>query len=351
MKAMDAMIEPRTVEIVGIGGGTGLPVLLAGLHRLAANRMPPEPDLTISAIVATSDDGGSSGRLRSALKLPAVGDLRNCVTAMADHESLRQLFQHRFLSDDGLHGHSLGNLMLAAMCQRSGSLAQAVDEARGLLGGGRGAILPVTEEQVSVCAELADGRVARGELAISAANQRISRVWLEPLRQQPAPGVLEAIASAKIVVLGPGSLYTSVIPNLIVSGVADAIRETMALRVFVCNLMTQPGETDGFTAVDHLRAIENHLGERVLDVCILNEQRPRPDTGGRYRATGSEPVAWERAEIAARGLVPLVADLQASHTEVVRHDPMKLARVIVSLATRSTPATGLGHLDTLPTVN
>lgn len=348
------MSSPRPVSIVAIGGGTGLPVLLAGLRRLARGEVGDSPlgALDVSAIVSVADNGGSSGRLRTSLHLPAVGDLRNCVSALSDAQPISGLFQHRFLSDDALHGHSLGNLMLAALCQRSGSLTRAADDARALLGG-RGTVLPVTERAVDLCAQFEDGQIARGEIDIATVGKSIHRVWLEPADPDqpagPAPGVIEAIARANVLVLGPGSLHTSIVPNLAVAGVADAIRETMALRVLVCNLMTQPGETDGYSVTDHIRVIEHYIGERVLDVCIIHDSEGHPHRGDARVVEGSEPVAFDPAAITARHVVPLIADVAGSGGDKVRHDPIKLAGVIAALAARVFPPPAMSgtHLQSV----
>lgn len=336
-----AHAKPRP-RIVGIGGGTGLPVLLDGLRRLAAegDQGPVSTSFEVSAIVTVADSGGSTGRLRRSLQLPGLGDLRNCVTALADDEFLRGLFQHRFLDSRELGGHALGNLVLAALCQQSGSLTRAIGQARELLGG-NGAVLPVTEEDVTLVAELESGETVRGEADIGSRGERISRIWLEPLNPEPAPGVIDAIEAADVIVLGPGSLYTSIVPNLLVSRVAHAIRESLALRVFVCNLMTQPGETDGLDAADHLGVLEQILGPRVLDVCLLDPGLPEPEIADRYRARGAEPVACERSRIVERGAIPLEADMTDTDLQVRRHDPEKLARVIAALANRIFPPPGI----------
>ena len=260
------------LQIVGIGGGTGLSILLLGLKRQLARsgsdpRMRPAD---VTAIVSVADDGGSTGQLRESFDIPAVGDLRNCIVALAPGNQMwSRLFQHRFEGDSGLSGHALGNLIMTALVQRSGGLSAAIGQlARALRL--RGRVLPVTEDKVTLHAEYEDGVVARGESKIPRLGRRIARLWLEPERTAPAAGVLESLASASAIVLGPGSLYTSILPNLLVDGVADAIRSSRALRIFVCNLMTQPGETDGFDALDHVRVLERYLGAGTIDVCIIN---------------------------------------------------------------------------------
>src|SRR5579859_7187481 len=252
----------QTLRIVGIGGGTGLPVLLSGLAK--------EPRVELSAIVTVADDGGSSGRLRDTLGIPAVGDLRNCLVALSGDESaLADLFQHRFSKGDGLEGHALGNLIVAALYQRTGSLKEAM-EIVGRLLPLHGQALPATETLTTLCALLDDGRVVRGESRIPEAGRCVRRVWLEPAEPPATRGVLETLTAADAIVLAPGSLYTSLLPNLLVSGVAEAIRKSRAVKVLVCNLLTQPGETTGFSASDHLRVVEQHLGRDVVDYCVVN---------------------------------------------------------------------------------
>lgn len=326
------MTNDRT-RVVGIGGGTGLSALLAGLLRASqAAWQAGHGAAEIAAVVSVADDGGSTGRLRRHLGLPGVGDLRNCIVALAHGDPLwNDLFQHRFDRGDGLDGHALGNLIMAALIERSGGLQAAIDElTRPLRLGGR--VLPATEEPVTLCAELDDGEVVLGESQIPGRGKRISRVWLHPRAPRPARGVLETLAGADAVVLGPGSLYTSVIPNLLVGGVVDALRTSGALRIFVCNLMTEPGETDGIDAAGHLRAIEGYLGTGAVDVCLLDAAEPPPELAARYAAAGSRPVPWTRRSIEETGALPVVADLRARGGLLDRHDAHRLGDVILALA-------------------
>lgn len=317
-------------HIVGIGGGTGLSVLLTGLRRHAdrGRRWP----IDISAIVSVADDGGSTGRLRRDLGIPAVGDLRNCVVALARGNPLwREVLQHRFVEGDGIGGHALGNLVVAALLERSGDLSAALQQLAGLLRLS-GRVLPVTEERVTLCARIEGGEVVLGESNIPGRRRRIARVWLHPRKPVPARGVREAIAEADAIVLGPGSLYTSVLPNLLVDGVAEAIREARALRIFVCNLMTEPGESDGFDAAEHVRVLEEYLGRGAVDVCLLNARALPPEVEARYAAAGSTPVRAAAEGGALGGAFPLVADLLPDGPFLCRHDPGKLADAVVSLA-------------------
>jgi uncharacterized cofD-like protein len=325
----------RRLRVVGLGGGHGLSVLLAGLARYAERRAhAPHPRLEISGIVSVADDGGSTGRLRQELGIPAVGDLRNCLVAMSRGDAIwNELLQHRFTDGEALGGHALGNLVMAALMERSGGLLPAVERLTRTLRL-RGRVLPVTEQGVHLKAELEGGRVIHGESKIPAARARIARIRLCPSRPRPTRGVLEALAAADAIVIGPGSLYTSLVPNLLVDGVAEAIRSSNALRIFVCNLMTEPGETDGFDAVDHLRVIEQYLGAGTIDVCLGNSQPPRAAALARYVDAGAETVDWVARRITAAGVLPVAVDLLAADPTSARHDPARLAGSVVALARR-----------------
>lgn len=337
------MKQRATLKVVALGGGTGLPVVLKGLRR-AARRCEIQGHFVVhsAAVVTVADDGGSSGLLRRAFGTPAVGDLRNCLAALSEaHPLLIHLFQHRFAMGEELKGHALGNLMLTALFQKSGSLREAVGLAGQLLRC-KGYVMPATETPVTLCAEFEDGAVIRGEAQIPTALKKISRVWLDPPGPPASPGVLRNIASADVIVLGPGSLYTSVIPNLLVEGVAKTIRNSPALRLFICNLMTQPGETDGFSASHHLQVLESYLGGKSIDICLINSGSMSPCVAERYLASGSELVECDQEEIARRGVVPVVADLVPEQEEFQgKHDPSKLGRMILFLASG---ARGTGEL-------
>jgi uncharacterized cofD-like protein len=311
------------LRIVGIGGGTGLPVLLRGFGK--------ETGADVSAIVTMADDGGSSGRLRGSFSMPAVGDLRNCLVALSGDESaLGDLFQHRFAAGGGLEGHALGNLIVAALYEKTGSLRRAVEIASGLLPL-KGRAFPATETLTTLCAAFQDGTTVRGESQVTAAGRRIARVWLEPDNPPPTPGVLEALQSADAIVLAPGSLYTSLIPNLFVAGLTEAVRQSNAVKIMVCNLMTQPGETDRYSASDHLRAVEACLGAGVVDVCVVNSA-VHPACFKNSRPTGSEPVLPDLEQIRAMGAVPVLDDLLAIQGGKVRHNSPKLARLVMRIA-------------------
>ena len=330
------------MRIVGIGGGTGLPVLLRGLTEIGDRQTP----LDLTAIVTVSDSGGSTGILRQAFNMPAVGDIRNCLISLAAKESiLTSVCQHRFENPEYFAGHSVGNLILSALYQMSGNFAVAVRQASELLEL-KGRVLPATETPVTLCALYEDGTTAEGESNIPKPGIRISRVWLEPDDASPAPGVLDALESADAIVIGPGSLYTSIIPNLLVGGVAHALKSSRAIKIYICNLMTQPGETTGYSAADHVRALLDYLpppsgrgpGEGLrssIDVCLLNSSTVGTAVAQRYLESGSEIVCGgseEEDQIRRSGVVPVAAPLLRDGQVKARHDPATLARVVVSLA-------------------
>ncbi len=308
-------------KIVVIGGGTGLSMLLRGLKFYTSN---------ITAIVTVADDGGSSGQLRGELGILPPGDIRNCLVALADTESLmEELFQHRFRNCNGLSGHSVGNLFIAAMTQIAGDFETAIKEMGKVLAI-RGQVLPVTLRHVTLCAELADGTVIEGESNIPRTPHKIKRVFLRPGDCEPVPEALKAIADADIIILGPGSLYTSVIPNLLVRGVADAIARSPAATIYTCNIMTQPGETDGYTAADHIRAIHQHAGSGLIDYAVVNVEDIPRKLLRKYRSEGAVPVRPDLTGIQRMNVVAVCRNL-VFETDVVRHDPQKLGEAIIDL--------------------
>lgn len=320
--------EART-RIVCLGGGTGLPVVLRGLGRRARPR-EGDPGLALTAVVAMSDDGGSSGRLRRTRGLLPPGDVRNCLVALASgHRALREVFQFRFGGKRGIAGHAVGNLLIAALAELRGDFLEAVRISGHLLGA-RGTVLPSTIEPVQLVAELTDETRVVGERKIACAHKQVRRIGLRPRRPPPSQGVLEAIGQAELVTIGPGSLYSSVMPNLLVDGVADALQRSRALKVMVANLMTQPGETDGMSAADHVRAVIEHVGH-VVDVVLINRGRPSEDAAERYADRGAQAVAYDRQALLELGVVPLEADLLRPGRKI-RHDAGKLARVLLKLA-------------------
>lgn len=309
------------LNVVAIGGGTGLSTLLRGLKHC---------ELGITAIVTVADDGGSTGRIREEFNMPAPGDIRNCIVALADAEStIGKLFQYRFdQTGSQLQGHSFGNLFITALTQVTGSFEQAVIESARVLAV-RGRVLPSTLENVNLCADLIDGSTVRGESTISREKPAIKRIFLEPESPAGYEPALSAILNADLVILGPGSLYTSVLPNLMVSGITEAIRWSLGRVVYVCNVATQPGETDHFGATDHIETMINHLGEGVLDVALVNSNAG-PAVGIKpewhvdpVTAEGLERVA-DRVEVIARDVV--------NDTNALRHDPDKLAAALLEIA-------------------
>lgn len=312
-------------RVVAIGGGTGLPVVLTALKRYLGSRVA---DLT--AVVTVTDDGGSSGRLREELKILPPGDIRNCLVALAEVEPLMaQLFQFRFGGDGALAGHSFGNLFLAALADVTGSFLQGIRTAGKVLAV-QGTILPSTLESVSLGAELTDGTIVHGESKLRQGKHPVRRVFMEPDAVRALPEVLEAISRAEAIVLAPGSLYTSLIPNLLVGGVGDALRKAAALRIYVANLMTEPGETDGLTLADHLEALYAHGGDGVVDGVVAHGRPFRRDVLARYEKAGARPVVVDRERLHALGVWITEADLTGP-TELARHHPDKLGRVLVRL--------------------
>lgn len=314
----------RGPRVVAVGGGTGLPALLRGLKGYTAN---------LTAIVTVADDGGSSGRLRGSMGILPPGDLRNCLVALAEAEPLMgELFQYRFQQGD-LAGHSFGNLFLAAMRETTGDFVTALRASSRVLAV-RGDVFPATLDNVELVAELADGSVRRGESNIGQSPSRIVRVWLEPSDAAPPVEAVRAIMGADLLVLGPGSLYTSVIPSLLIGPIAEAVRQTRALTVYVANVMTQPGETDGYTAYDHLKALEDHVGPGIVDAVVINNEPVPPAVLERYQATGAEPVA-PGGPFPRRVLVKEAPVLDVAG--VVRHNSDRLARETLRLLLRLKP--------------
>jgi uncharacterized cofD-like protein len=329
------------LNIVAIGGGTGLSTLLRGLKAYVG----ADGGWTIAglgAIVTVTDEGGSSGVLRKEFGMLPPGDIRNCIVALAEEEQLlSRLFSYRFDTDSALKGHSLGNLLLTAMTDITGSFDNAVLAASEVLAI-RGEIYPSTLTDVRLRATLEDGSELDGEVEISGSNigeepkairhARITHLALDPPDVQPTDGALRALELADLIIVGPGSLYTSVLPNLVIEPIAAALRSARALRVYICNVMTQPNETDGYTAQDHLQAIIEHAG-LVVDVMLLNGRRLSPAMFGMYAAMNQEPVRFDAEEIRNLGVTPFFGDIIAE-SDFVRHDPAALAQTIFQLYDR-----------------
>src|SRR5690554_1143547 len=313
----------KGLRIVAIGGGTGLSTMLRGLKEHTSN---------ITAVVTVADDGGSSGRIRDDLGILPPGDIRNTLVALADTEPLMEtLFQYRFSWGDGLAGHSFGNLFIAAMTDITGDFEEGIRAFSKVLAV-RGRVLPSTLDSVRLGAVYTDGSTVLGESCIPEQGKKIKRVFLEPKTAQALPEALEAIRHADVVVLGPGSLYTSIIPNLLVEGLAQAIAETQALRIYVCNVMTQPGETDGYSASDHVKALLAHLGPpSVLDYVLVNKAAVSSGQAKKYAAQGAYPVRADTAAIERLGIKVHTADV-LDQQDLVRHSSLRLAEEIIRLA-------------------
>jgi uncharacterized cofD-like protein len=327
--------EPKpsvaTQRIVAIGGGTGLPAVLEGLCATTNGGDAVSKEL-ITAIVTVTDDGGSSGRLRKTFGVLPPGDVRNCLAAAARADSpFRELLQHRFDVDGGaLDGHPIGNLLLTALTQITGNFPAAIERLGDMIGL-RASVLPSTREDVRLVAELESGRVLVGETAIVAASERIRRVGLTP-HAPPLPEVLRALVNAQGIVVGPGSLYSSILPNLLVGGVASTISGVDAVRIYVANLMTEPGETDHYTLDDHLRAIREHVGYELFDYILVNTGRLEGPAVDRYAAQGAEPVAVSHDLRWAGGARVVECDLAGvCAAGKIRHDPGRLAHTIRAL--------------------
>ena len=312
----------RGPRIVAVGGGTGLSALLSGLKEHSSN---------LTAVVTVADDGGSSGLLRQGLGVLPPGDIRNCLVALADDESLMsRLFQYRFPQDGGLQGHSFGNLFVAALADVTGDFERAVRESTRVLKV-RGQVLPATLENVTLHAELQSGERVAGESTITASDHLPLRVWLEPSEPRALAQATEALVAADLVVLGPGSVFTSILPNLLIPEVCEAVRRTPARVVYVCNVMTQPGETDGFTASDHLRALYRHGVDGLVDDVLVNDTPVSADLAATYARQGAVPVVADDAELEALGVRVVHGDL-AAQADFVRHDPERLAAALLPLA-------------------
>ncbi|MET0404314.1 MAG: gluconeogenesis factor YvcK family protein [Cystobacter sp.] len=313
-----------------MGGGPGLPMVLKGLARRATPKLG-EPGLDLTAVVAMSDDGGSSGRLRRTRGALPPGDVRNCLVALADGKApLSEVFQYRFAGGKkGLAGHAVGNLLISALAELKGDFMEAV-RVSGTLLGAKGRVLPSTLASVDLVAQMDDATEVVGESNICRARGRIRRVSLSPNAPAPVDGLLESIRTADMIIIGPGSLYSSVMPNLLVDGVARALRETRALKVMVANLMTQPGETDGMDCADHVRAVIDHVGP-VLDAVLVNAATPCEEAVRRYARKGSTPVRVDRRAILDAGVIPVEADLLKEGSRI-RHDSRKVTRCLLKMA-------------------
>jgi uncharacterized cofD-like protein len=312
----------RGPKIVVVGGGTGLSTLLRGLKSYSAN---------ITAIVTVADDGGSSGRLRREIGVLPPGDIRNCLAALADEEKLlTELFQYRFRAGQGLEGHSFGNLFLTAMTEVTGDLEQAIAASSKVLAV-RGEVLPATLSDVGLWAELEDGRLIHGESNITEAHGKIVNIGCLPANPPALPKAIQAIQDADYIIIGPGSLYTSIAPNLLVPDIAHAIAQRNVPRIYVCNIMTQPGETENYTVADHIRALDRVCGYPLCDAVLVQRRVPSANTLIRYAQSNSHPVFFDREAVIQLGRRIVLANVMEEDlpTGYVRHNPDHLARVLL----------------------
>ncbi|HYL64593.1 MAG TPA: YvcK family protein [Candidatus Methylomirabilis sp.] len=329
--------KPKTLSrgfrVVALGGGTGLSTLLRGLKEYVVRRTDEHPNSLrpisdLTAVVTVTDDGGSSGRLRRETGVLPPGDIRNCMVALSKDETLlARLFQYRFHSGRGLAGHNFGNLFLAALTHVTGDFAEAVRVSSRVLAI-RGTIYPSTLANVHLVARLRNGRVVHGETRITASRSPIEKASLSPSRVPPFPAVIEAIRNADLILLGPGSLYTSILPNLLIKEIAAAIDKSSAPRVYIANLMTQPGETTAYSLADHLRAIRRHTPRKIVDWVVANRHAISPEVAKRYRREGAAQVPVDVPEIQKLGYRLILDNLLEEHG-VIRHNPRRLARLLL----------------------
>jgi uncharacterized cofD-like protein len=330
------------LRVVAIGGGTGLSTLLKGLKRFAltptemAAARPDTPIIRdLCALVTVSDDGGSSGRLRKELNMLPPGDIRNCIVALSEDEALlSQLFQHRFNKGSGLEGHSFGNLFLAALTSITHDFSEAVRLSSEILLT-RGHIHPATTSNIELEALMEDGTRVRGETKITASKVRIKELFLVPADVDPLPQTLEAIAGADIISIGPGSLFTSLIPNLLVHGIADAIVNSPATKVYICNLMTQANESLGLTAADHIRALNRHAGRQIFDYALINRAPVSAELKAKYALEGACQIVADLEAIEALGVIPVLGDY-LEEAGVARHNTARVASDLVQLGSQPT---------------
>jgi len=316
---MGKKYEPR---VVVIGGGTGMPVLLRGLKNLP---------IQLTALVNVADDGGSTGRIRSEMEIPAPGDIRNVIAALSDAEPmLLDLFQHRFKVGNGLSGHSMGNLLLAAMTSVAGDFYTGIKEISRVLNV-KGNIYPISNESLSLHAKMDDGTIVSGESNIPLANKQIKYVYLSPQPVEPLPHAVQALHEADLIVISPGSLYTSILPNLIIPRIVDAIRQASGKVVYVCNVMTQAGETTGYTAADHVQAIIDHIGVGVINSIVVHNETISQDIRQLYAEENADPVIYDTDRLLDLGLEIIEGDIIDHTQSMLRHDTEKIAKLLYSL--------------------
>jgi uncharacterized cofD-like protein len=334
----DSKVVTRELRVVAIGGGTGLSTLLKGLKGYVLTpTLAASGEISIRelcGVVTVSDDGGSSGRLRKEFNMLPPGDIRNCIVALSEDEALlARLFQHRFKTGSGLEGHSFGNLFLAALTSITGDFAEAVRLSAEILLT-RGHIYPATGSSVELETLMEDGTRVRGETNITASKGKIRELYLVPPNVDPMPQTLEAIATADLITIGPGSLFTSLIPNLLVRGIARGIVESRAIKVFVCNLMTQANESLGLTAADHIQAVNKHAGVQLFDYALINRKPVSAELQEKYAIEGASQIVADLDAIEALGVRPLLGDY-LDEGEVARHATERVARDLMALMARA----------------
>ncbi|GAA4073035.1 YvcK family protein [Amphibacillus indicireducens] len=315
-------MKSKNKKVTVIGGGTGMPVLLRGLKHYP---------IDLSAIVTVADDGGSSGRLRTEMSMPAPGDIRNVIAALSEVEPMMEkLFQHRFTNGEGLTGHSMGNLFLAAMTAVTGDFYTGIKEIAKVFKV-KGRIYPIANQNVFLNAEMLDGEIIVGESKIPLANKQIKRVFVEPKMIIPLPEAIEAVRQSDLVVISPGSLYTSTLPNLVVPKIANALSETRGQVVYICNVMTEVGETSGYTVADHAQAIIDHVGEGCVDKIIVHNKKITESVREKYAEENAEPVEYDLDRLASLGLEIIEADIIDEQQKYLRHDYKKVAEILCTL--------------------
>ena len=343
VKSADLAMQPHTLQtrglrVVAIGGGTGLSTLLSGLKRyvqspaeVVASQVGLPIIRDLCAVVTVSDDGGSSGRLRKELNMLPPGDIRNCIVALSEDEALlSKLFRHRFEKGSGLEGHSFGNLFLAALTSLTSDFSEAVRLSSEILLT-RGHIYPATKSNIELEALMEDGTRVRGETKITASKGRIRELFLVPPNVEPMPQTLEAIANADLITIGPGSLFTSLIPNLLVRGISQAIVDSRATKAYICNLMTQANESLGLTAADHIRALNRHAQKQIFDYALINRTPASEDMKAKYATEGACQIVNDLDAIEALGVIPVLGDY-LDQAGVARHNTNRVAHDLMQLA-------------------
>ncbi|WP_456277714.1 gluconeogenesis factor YvcK family protein [Bacillus sp. AK128] len=315
-------MKKKQPRIVIIGGGTGLPVLLRGLKEYPVH---------LTAIVTVADDGGSSGRLRDELQIPPPGDIRNVLAALSDVEPLIvELFQHRFQNGGGLSGHALGNLLLAALTDITGDFMHAIREMSKVMNV-KGKVLPAANRSIVLHAEMEDGTVVSGESKIPYSGKRIKKVFLTPEKIEPLSETIREIRRADLIVIGPGSLYTSILPNLLVPKIGEEVSKSKAQKIYVCNVMTQAGETLDYTASDHVKALYNHIGPSCIDKILVNDEEIPESIQELYAKELAKPVIYDTSKLTSLGLEIIHDKIINYNGEVIRHDTGKVASLLYKL--------------------